>query len=184
MNRDFQAARIYGDAFFRVIQERGDDLNLLLEAVRGVRRSFAESPEVVSFLQAPNVPVQDKEAYIRKITAILERPLMGNFLLLLLRRGRMELLTLAMREIQLITEKALGIARGQVATAKPLSEDEKQRLKKSLEAYTKTTLSITWSVAPELIGGVVFKSGDLLIDSSLRSQLGRLETALMAPRVY
>jgi F-type H+-transporting ATPase subunit delta len=184
MKADIQAARIYGEAFFLLAQEKGLDLGALREALRGLRRSFAESPEVVSFLQAPNIPAHEKEAYIRKVTTILDRPLLGNFLLLLLRRGRMELLEPAMRELQLMTEKALGIARGHVTTAKPLSDDEKQRLTKSLEAYTNSTLSVTWAVVPELIGGVVFKSGDILIDSSLRSQLVRLRTALMAPRVY
>jgi F-type H+-transporting ATPase subunit delta len=184
MKADIQAARIYGEAFFLLAKEMGLDLAVLRETLRGLRRSFAESSEVVSFLQAPDIPSPEKEAYIRKVTTILDRPLLGNFLLLLLRRGRMELLEPAMRELQLMTEKALGIARGHVSTAKPLSDVEKQRLQKALENHTKTTLSITWTVAPELIGGVVFKSGDLLIDSSLRSQLGRLETALMAPRVY
>src|SRR5690606_35878401 len=98
--------------------------------------------------------------------------------------GRMELMLPALREFQLMAEKKLGIARGRVVTAKPLSDEEKDRLLKSLEAYTHNHLSITWAVQPELIGGVVFKSGDLLIDSSLQSQLIRMKASLMAPRVY
>ena len=184
MNQDLQAARVYGEAFFQVVESRGEDLGEVARRVRELRTALRETPGFLDFLGAPNVSREQKEALIRQVVAKLEVPMLLNFLLLLLQRGRLDLMQSALREFQLMAERKLGIARGRVATAKELSQDEKDRLKKSLEQYTGTNLSMTWVVQPELIGGVLFKSGDLLIDSSLRSQLQRLRASLMAPRGY
>jgi len=121
MSLDHQAVRAYGEALFGAVEDRGDDMGEVLDRVRAIRQAFAETPGFVAFLEAPNIPSEQKEAFIRAAIDRLGRVLLKNFMLMLLHRGRMNLLMPALREFQLLAEKKQGIARGRVATAKPLS---------------------------------------------------------------
>ena len=64
--------------------------------------------------------------------------------------------------------------RGQLVTAVKLPADKKAKLKESLEQKTGADIELTFAVDKDILGGMVLKMGDRVLDASLRAQLGIL----------
>jgi F-type H+-transporting ATPase subunit delta len=84
-------------------------------------------------------------------------------------------------------EEKRGVRSAQVTTARALMADERIRLQNSLEKFTGAKLRVEYRQDPEVLGGVLFRAGDLMIDSTirgflkeLRGRLGRLKVETSA----
>lgn len=183
MQVDLTAAKHYGDALFDAARDAGESERILEEA-RALIDALDEVPRFADLLQAPHIDAMEKIEVAKRVLGDHFHPLLRNFVLLLLKRGRIVLFRHAIVEFRDRAEAAQGIRHGAVRTATELSDEEKQRIHQSLEAYTGQKLNIDWLLDPAVLGGVVFKSGDLLIDNSLRSRLKDLRERLMAVRVH
>jgi len=63
------------------------------------------------------------------------------------------------------------VSRGEVVTAIKLDKDLKDKLKSSLEEKVSRQLVLEYAVDPSILGGLVLKVGDRIMDASLRAQL-------------
>jgi F-type H+-transporting ATPase subunit delta len=73
-----------------------------------------------------------------------------------------------------LIDEERGIYPAELASGHPLTADDRARLEGVLQRYTGCRLKIDWSVEPSLIGGIVFRFRDLLVDGSLRSGLAEI----------
>ena len=73
-----------------------------------------------------------------------------------------------------LLDEAKGIIRGQCITAVQLSADKKSKLKETLQEKAGTDIELTFAVDKDILGGMVLKMGDRVLDASLRAQLGIL----------
>lgn len=96
----------------------------------------------------------------------------------LLRRGRILELPRVAAFFHELADARLNRVGAHVTTAIELRGDERDRLRKSLEAYSGRNVRMTTRVDPEIIGGVVARIGDTVIDGSLRTRLARLKQSL------
>ena len=110
--------------------------------------------------------------------------LLLNFIRLLVRRGRLMLLLDCLAEYHKLHLAEQGIAEGSVTTAVELGDEDRQALEAVLNEYTGKKLQVAYRVQPDLIGGVNFRSGELMIDNTLESALVRLGRKLRSARVY
>jgi len=182
MKADLQVARTYGNAFFQAA--KGQNLVVqMMEEAASLLASINAVPRVRPLLEAPHIPTEDKAAFAKKAFGGRVNPLLLNFVLLLLKKNRIEVLEEAFRHFRALSEKDQGISRGVVRTAVALTEDQKSALKAALEKSTGLRLIIDFVVDASVIGGVQFKAGDLLIDGSISGGLERLRSTLMAARI-
>jgi ATP synthase F1 delta subunit len=110
------------------------------------------------------------------------QPELRNLAKLLVVRNRTNLIP-QIREIfedQVRAERGITVA--QVTTAEPLTTDEEALVREKLTALTGNTIEITSTVDPDLIGGIVVRIGDQVIDGSVRNKLERMRTRLVAGR--
>lgn len=70
----------------------------------------------------------------------------------------------------------------QISSAVALTADEKRALEAKLQAKFGRALSFEYTVDPSLLGGVVAKVGDKIIDGSLASKLNAMQEALLGAR--
>jgi len=97
---------------------------------------------------------------------------------LLTENGRLDFLPeIAVRFKELVAE-AGNIAEVEIVSATALDERQQQRLAAALRTRLNREVRLHCAVDPALIGGAVVRSGDMLIDGSLRGKLERLETDL------
>ncbi len=97
-----------------------------------------------------------------------------NFLRVLARHDRLDLLPLILRESRLKHELASGKRRVQVRSARELTEEMKQRIRKQLAETLNFDPILETRVDPSLLGGVVIRIGDTVYDSTLRSRMKQL----------
>ncbi len=94
-----------------------------------------------------------------------------RFILLLVENNRLELLPEIVDLFPLVWDERQGIATIEVASASRLSEDQKTKLKKKLEILERGPVSLTYTIDPELIGGLSLKKGNIVYDVSIKGSL-------------
>jgi F-type H+-transporting ATPase subunit delta len=102
-----------------------------------------------------------------------------RFVLLLLDRRRITALPAIARAYRELEDQHIGRVRAQVVSAQALAAGDLDRVRQSLEKRTGKKVLIEASVDAALIGGVVARVGDLVLDGSVRTQLASLREKLL-----
>jgi len=103
-----------------------------------------------------------------------------NLVRLLIRRGRIDLLPQVARRYQELYERQKGIVRATITSAAPLDDAELRAIQAKLSEMTGGTLRTDVNVDPSLLGGVIVRIGDRMIDGSVRGRLERLRNRIAA----
>jgi F-type H+-transporting ATPase subunit delta len=169
-------ARPYAKAAFAVAREQGtlDRWSRWLATARGV----VLSDEFRMLERSPGVSTEQLEALVAGICGA-DLDAQGQALLrLLTENGRLDFLPeIATRFAELEAEDR-NVAEVEVVSATALDERQQERLAAALRNRLRRDVRLHCSVDPALVGGAVVRSGDMLIDGSLRGKLERLETEL------
>jgi F-type H+-transporting ATPase subunit delta len=100
------------------------------------------------------------------------------FMALLRENGRLDFLPEMAAQFEELKAEAENIADAEVVSAAQLDDRQKERLAAALRQRLRRDVRLHCTVDPSLVGGAVVRSGDLLIDGSLKGRLERLETEL------
>ncbi len=103
-----------------------------------------------------------------------------RFLRLLTENGRLDFLPEIAARFKELEAEDRNVAEVEVVSATQLDERQQERLAAALRTRLRREVRLHCAVDPALIGGAVVRSGDMLIDGSLRGKLERLETELTA----
>ena len=98
-----------------------------------------------------------------------------NFLYLLLDKGRIGMTEEIVAYYSKFTDEVSNVARAEIVTARPLKEETLERIERSLEDLTKKKIRSEVRENQDLIGGIVVKIGDLVLDGSVKAQLQGLK---------
>jgi F-type H+-transporting ATPase subunit delta len=172
-------ARRWGRAVF----ELGKESNSLAALCRDMT-SFAElysgSPELSGVLENPLVPEPAREAIIRDVASRLNLSETATSTLRLLgKKRRIVALPEIARQLARLVDADAGLVRAEVTSAGPLTEAYLGRLKSELEKATGKTVVITQKQDKSLIGGVITRIGDQVIDGSVRARLDGFRESLL-----
>jgi F-type H+-transporting ATPase subunit delta len=178
MPRPTTAARRYAEAAFDIAVRDGAVEPWIEHLERAA--ALVSREEVANILGNPAVPFERRrEGLERALGPGLPRPVL-NLLLLLLRRRRIELLPRLAAEFRRLVNRRAGIVEATATSASTLRPDEVEALRERLERITGGRVDLRLEVDPGLLGGVVVRVGDRLIDGSVRGRLERLRSQLAA----
>lgn len=170
-------ARPYAEALFELAQSN-DNLAQWSEAL-GNLSAIADNPDVEVLIGNPNV---ETEELAQAITAIAGESLKGglgdagaNLVKLLAENERLSVLPEIAAQYEDLRAKAEGRVDVVVTSAVELNSEQQAQLTKSLKNRLKREISLTCTTDAELIGGLVVRAGDLVIDGSLRASLARMQ---------
>lgn len=135
---------------------------------------FERNPDFAALITSGMVSRDEKLLVIDKIFGSRASPLFANFLKVLARHERLELLPLIFKEAQLKQEHRQGKRRVQVTSARPLSASALQKIKQQLADTFGFEPLLEPLTDPALLGGLVIRVGDTVYDSSLRNRLHEL----------
>lgn len=167
------SARRYAEAVFGIADETGT-LDAWSRDLRTIA-SFATESDVAGLLASNRVPRDEK---LRLLRAGLEQqvePLAWNFVRLLLERGKLGITREVQRAYQDRADERRGVAHATVTTAVPLSDEERADIARRLSSLTGKQVDVTPVVDDRIIGGLVARIGDQLIDASTRTKLTALK---------
>lgn len=143
-----------------------------------VSRTAESAPALMEAVRSPLIPAETKRAVLRDLFAEKVHRVTLNYLYLLVEKRREEAIVQTEREFVRMANEARGVAEAQVTTAVETSEEEQARLRAALSALTGRSVRLEQSVAPEILGGVIVRIGDTVMDGSLRGQLEALRRKL------
>jgi F-type H+-transporting ATPase subunit delta len=127
-------------------------------------------------------PVFSREDQEKGMDAVLHRmeaaPLTRRFVLVLAAKRRLFALIDIINVFQALVAKMRGEVRADVTSARPLNDAEVAKLKAALKAKLGRDAMLDTHVDSSLLGGLVVKVGSRMIDSSLRTKLNGLKTAM------
>lgn len=129
-------------------------------------------------LDAPDVPFQEKQGLINKLVGD-ETPMeIRNFIYLLASKGHLHYLPEILDELSRLSRGGGARRVVNVTTAVPLTEEEKRALQARLIARFGSDLDFRYDINPEILGGVIVKIGDTVIDGSVAGRLESLRERL------
>ena len=174
--RSLPSPKRYAQAVFQIAESEGN-LDQWTE-VLGAGAEAARSPAFVAAMDAPGLSLQERMAVLRQVLPKI--PDAGyNLLALLARRRAVSLLPRILEEYQSAVDRHQGLKRVELRTAVELTDDEErliaQRLTKTMNADVRTSTRVD----PWLLGGLMVRIDDTILDGTAR---GRLETMRQALR--
>lgn len=135
------------------------------------------------FLLAPQITRKQKEDLIKKVFRGALDPVLLRFLLMLLHKGRIQLLPDIYQEYSTLLKEFMGITVAQVITACPLDITAVEKLKNKLKDMSKRAVQIEEKIDPKILGGAILILGNCMIDYSIKGRLDRMKESLLAARV-
>ena len=177
---DLTVARRYARALYEEAQQ-GGTLEAVDADMQAVRESLDASRELEGLFKSPVVSREKKEAIVERLFAGKVSALVVRFMRLLIEKQREELLPTVIRAYTDLRDERQGVVEARVKTAMPLGEAEAAALRAALEARTGKQVRLRAEVDPALLGGVVVRIGDQVIDGSARHQLDQLRERLARP---
>lgn len=172
-------SKTYGEALFEVAQEEGKTRELM-EEIRELQKVLAENPEFDKMMKHPGVSKQEKAAAVETIFRGRMSDELTGFLEIVVDKERYGELPEIFRYFidRVKEENKIGVA--QVTTAVELTELQKQNVKvRLLETTSYVSMEMHYDVDPSLIGGMVIRINDRVVDSSIRSKISDLTKQLL-----
>ena len=173
------AARRYGEAAFQIAREQGTEESWS-EGLSLMTAVFSD-PEVGAVMQEARVSTADKMRLAERTLEGVD-PLVLNLARLLVHRGRTALAPQIAEALGELVDAERGIAHAVVTTAVPLSEAEARAVAEKLSEISGRQVVVEKQVDEGIIGGLIARIGDRLIDGSTRSQLSALKRRLAEAR--
>jgi F-type H+-transporting ATPase subunit delta len=174
---DVTVAKRYAKALFEIAKEQ-NNIPQVEQDLRTVVTVIKENGDVQKLLLHPNI---DKAAKTNLLKQLFEGKVVDSVLstlLLLIDRGREEILPHLLADYIKISNEALGQATAIVYTPFALSESEAQNVAAHFGKLTGKTIRVENVIDPSLLGGMQVRIGDRLYDGSLSGKLNRLEKTL------
>ena len=171
-------AKRYAKAIFSIGREQ-DTFEEYNNVLQGLAELYTTTPEIVDALTNPLYPIDVKEKVMAGIVGSMEvDTVMGNFLNLLVQKQRAGILPEIAESYKTMVDEANNISHGNVISAIELSDELKSNVQTVLEKLTGKQVELTTSVDPSIIGGIIAKVGDLVLDGSIKTQLAGLKDSI------
>jgi F-type H+-transporting ATPase subunit delta len=176
-----QVARRYATAIFNAATEGGAKLDALAKQLRSFESALAESAELHAVLHDGNRPLEARRAVLVEVLKKGRMPEVArNALCVILDRGRLGLLSEILAVVDELVAEQESRLDVSLESAVALSAADQKNIKAQVERITGKTAAVTTSVNPALLGGVVVRFGNTVLDGSLKSQLASLGERLQA----
>jgi F-type H+-transporting ATPase subunit delta len=173
-----EAAERYALALFELADEQGA-LDQTAQGFESFANAYKESAELRGALASPLIASEDKQKAILALgDAMKVSPLVRNFLGVAAQNGRAHELPQIIKVFREKVAARKGVTIARVTSAQPLSADESAKLADALKSSLGKAVEIDADVKPEILGGLIVRVGSRQFDSSIRTKLNSLKTAM------
>jgi F-type H+-transporting ATPase subunit delta len=170
-----KVSKRYAKALFSLGQEDGN-FEQYGQELSDFETFFQDNTDFRQVIINPVFALEDRRKVLQ---VVLDKSnfsgVVKNFLNLLLDKNRVGAIEAITVYYARLTDEVSGIARAEIVTARPLKEEALGRIEKSLEELTSKKIKPEVREDKGLIGGVVVKIGDLVLDGSVKAQLEGLK---------
>jgi len=176
-------SRRYAHALFLSTREKGL-IDLAYEQFNDLNNLLVADASLMNFLKAPQVLEESKISLIRNVFKERLENLFVEFVVVLIEKGRIGYLSNIIKEFNYLVETEKGIGRVTVLTARKISESQREALTAKLVKKTGLKIFLEEKVDPSIIGGMIVKMYDQIIDGSVEYALKMVQDRLEKVRVH
>ena len=180
--RDDAGALVYARALLDTLiadSEAPEALREAGDAMGAVAEAWTSKRALRGYFETSHVAAPQKTAAMEKWAGSDVPPIVGNFMRLLLRRGRLSLLPQINGAFQGLLDERLNRIQVTLTTAVPVDEVSLRSWTDKIRAIVGGEPILTHRVDPNILAGAVIRVGDQVADGSAASRLKRLEAAIV-----
>lgn len=173
-------SKTYAQALFELAVEENRTAAFLEEAA-GLLDVIRRNAEFGQFMNHPKIQKEDKLEVVQNVFRNqISREMLG-FLVTIVEKDRYGEIEAILEDFIASVKEYSNIGTAYVTTAIAINDQEKQDIESRLLATTRyKTIECIYDVDQSLIGGMVIKMGDRVVDSSIRTKLDKLQRELLA----
>lgn len=175
-------ARTYAQAILAAAQDEDseDEIKKNLVWLSGL---FESDEPFRKFLVSPRIDRWEKKKILLELLEEEISPLSLNFLALLVDKGRIELLPLIEKSYNQLYQEAQGVINVKITTSFPLEENYLKNIREALSEKFKKEIILDEEINPKILGGMIVRIGDLIINSSLLNQINQLANQITSTKI-
>lgn len=171
-----EIARVYGRSLFEVAQEQGK-LDDVREQLGAFSDALADNHELSVFFFSPYFSTEEKKEGLHKAVTDAD-PLVMNILELLVENHRMPVIHRLRKEFDRLWDDEKKLLPVDITSAVELDEDVVKRLGDQISEQTGRQVQLTAHVDPDVLGGIVLRVGNQILDASIRNRLDQLRRSV------
>ena len=176
--KNLAVSRRYAKALILIGQENGhaEEYNAELDSIVGL---FDTQEGFEMALTNPLYNKNDRKKVLEAVLAVTDlSAIMKSFMILLFDKKRIGFLRGIASYYKDMADELKGVVKANIVSATELSSDAVDKIKEALSKKTGKNIVLNVEQDPSLIGGVVTKIGDLVLDGSVKTQLINMRETL------
>ena len=167
-----EIARVYARSLFEVAQE-ADKLDVVREQLGEFAEALDENRELTVFFFSPYFSATEKKEGLASALEDAE-PVVQNVLELLIEKHRMPIIFRLRRELDRLWEEENKLLPVQITSAVELEAATVERIGAEIGEQTGRKVNLVSTVDPDVLGGIVLRVGNSILDASIRTRLENL----------
>lgn len=167
-----EIAQVYARSLFEVASEQGQ-LDTVREQLGQFTDAVAQNRDLAVFFFSPYFSTDEKTSGLHRTVEGAE-PMVMNFLEALIERHRMPVIYRIRTEFDLLYDKSNKLLPVLLTSAIELDKATVESLGKRIGEQTGNEIELTSEVDPEILGGIVLRVGNFILDASIRTRLEQL----------
>ncbi len=169
-------ARVYARSLFEVALQKGT-LDDVRDQLGQFSDALADNPQLSTFFFSPYFSTVEKQEGLHKTVSDAD-PTVINILELLLENHRMPVIHRLRRELDRLWDEENKLLPVDITSAVELDEDVVKRLGDQIGEQTGRQVQLTAHVDPDVLGGIVLRVGNQILDASIRNRLDQLRRSV------
>jgi len=151
-----------------------------LSGLNAAHDRLAANPSLLAELDDTEVSFAQRQARLDAVLPSNLRADVRNFLYVLLREGHLSLLGEVITDLTRLSTRGPGTRVAHVISAVPLTPEEQDALRQHIHTRFGNDVDLDFRVDPAILGGVIVRVGDKVIDGSIAGKLNALHERLVA----
>lgn len=180
--RDETVAKNYAETLFELAR-RNDGLETYGAAIGTVASIIDDDPKFRLFLETPRIEDEEKKAVVRRVFGEALPKHVVNFVLVTIDKRRQRLLRDISRGYDLLLDDHLGREHVEVTVARQVDDATTQLISERLSSALGTRVIPHVRVKPEILGGLIVRTGNTIYDGSIRRRLDGMRRRLLGAKL-
>ena len=176
--KNLAIARRYAKALLLIGKEDGQT-DQYRQELEGVANLMVEQKALADTIANPLYNAEDRRKVFQSVIGKLDlSKVMSSFLMLLFEKGRISFVVSINGFFQALADELKGVAKASLVSANKLSAETIEKIRSALSKKTGKEIVLDVKEDPGLIGGIVTRIGDLVLDGSIKTQLLNMRESL------
>lgn len=170
-------SKTYAKALFELAVEE-QMIDQILAEYEFVKDSFDEFPEFLEIVKSPQLSNDEKKKIITETFGDKVSELLVNFFKILVDKKRSNVIRDVYDDYKIMVDDHKGLVVARVESVIPLEANEIEVLEAKLNEVTGKTVTVENVINPDIMGGLVVKVGDKVVDGSVKRKLDNMKHEL------